>query len=405
MSSKLKLSGDLNLTQLAKLTPGYVGADLKALVTAAGMIAVKRIFSSLVHQTSTTPTLEDPTDDPAPLTIQRFLTVHSDPLSDEELESLAINLDDFLEAVKKVQPSSKREGFATVPGVSWSDIGALSTIRQELRMAIVEPIRHRDLFTQVGISASCGVLLWGPPGCGKTLLAKAVANEAHSNFISVKGPELLNKYVGESERSIRQVFDRARASSPCVVFFDEMDALCGRRDENQSEVSARVVNTLLTELDGLESRKQVFIIAATNRPDMIDPAILRPGRLDKLLYVELPTPDERADILKTLTKKTPLSDAIDLKSIAHDDRATGFSGADLASLVRESSVVALKSALYKGPSENQSDGELKAELAQEKKVLVSMDHFNTALNKVSPSVSKQDMKLFEGLKVKFGWKY
>ncbi|CAJ0642781.1 5060_t:CDS:2, partial [Entrophospora sp. SA101] len=201
-----------------------------------------------------------------------------------------------------------------------SDNRALKFVRDELRMAIVEPIKHPEYFQQVGIMVPTGVLLWGPPGCGKTLLAKAVANESHINFISVKGPELLNKYVGESERGVRQVFARARASSPCVIFFDELDALCARRDDSKSEASARVVNTLLTELDGLENRKQVYVIAATNRPDIIDPAMIRPGRLDKLLYVELPTYSERYEILKTLTKKTPLDDDVSLLEIANDAR-------------------------------------------------------------------------------------
>ena len=174
-------------------------------------------------------------------------------------------------------------------------------------MAIVQPIRRPELFHALGVDASCGVLLWGPPGCGKTLLAKAVANESRANFISIKGPELLNKYVGESEKAVRQVFARARASSPCVIFFDELDALVPRREESLSESSARVVNTLLTELDGLEPRVQTYVIAATNRPDMIDPAMCRPGRLDKLLYVDFPSPTERLDILRTLTKSSPLA--------------------------------------------------------------------------------------------------
>ncbi|KAJ2299136.1 Ribosome biogenesis ATPase rix7 [Coemansia sp. RSA 2706] len=239
-------------------------------------------------------------------TIAEFLENHPDPLTPEELAPLAITNSDFVQALAKVQPSAKREGFATVPGVTWDDIGALAKVREELRMAVVEPIRNPEIFAQVGITAPAGVLLWGPPGNGKTLLAKAIANESHTNFISVKGGELMSKYVGDSERAVRQVFSRARASSPCVIFFDELDALCSRRSGEQSEASARVVNTLLTEIDGMEARKKVYVIAATNRPDIIDPAMLRPGRLDKLLYVELPTPAERTEILRTLSKKTPL---------------------------------------------------------------------------------------------------
>ncbi|KAK9761040.1 Ribosome biogenesis ATPase rix7 [Basidiobolus ranarum] len=303
-------------------------------------------------------------------------------------------MEDFKEALTKVQPSSKREGFATVPDVSWDDIGALQSVRDELRMAVVEPIKHPEFFRKVGIQAPAGVLLWGPPGCGKTLLAKAVAHESHANFISVKGPELLNKYVGESERAVRQVFARARASSPCVVFFDELDALCARRDDSQSEASARVVNTLLTEMDGVESRKQVFIIAATNRPDIIDPAILRPGRLDKLLYVDLPTTEERYEILKTLSKKTPLHPNVSLNSIACHPKCVGLSGADLASLLREAAVATLRDSFYAAGTLNP------IESANDVKVTAS--HFDIAFSKVSPSVSAKDKKQYDSLRKRFG---
>ncbi|KAJ1672532.1 Ribosome biogenesis ATPase rix7, partial [Spiromyces aspiralis] len=310
------------------------------------------------------------------------------------LAPLAITNVDFVEALKKVQPSAQREGFATVPGVTWQDIGALDRVRDELRMAVVEPIKHPEFFARVGITAPSGVLLWGPPGCGKTLLAKAVANESHTNFISVKGPELLNKYVGESERAVRQVFARARASSPCVVFFDELDALCSRRDEKQSEASARVVNTLLTELDGVEGRKQVYVIAATNRPDMIDPAMLRPGRLDKLLYVELPTAPERYEILRTLTKRTPLDASVDLREVASHRRCEGYSGADLASLVREAAVAALRS-IIAGTKGSAEDAFQHADVGS---VQVSKAHFEAAFANVPPSVSRSDMERYEALR-------
>eukprot|EP00467_Chlorarachnion_reptans_P024091 CAMPEP_0114494788 /NCGR_PEP_ID=MMETSP0109-20121206/4844_1 /TAXON_ID=29199 /ORGANISM="Chlorarachnion reptans, Strain CCCM449" /LENGTH=324 /DNA_ID=CAMNT_0001671859 /DNA_START=27 /DNA_END=1002 /DNA_ORIENTATION=+ len=253
---------------------------------------------------------------------------------------------DFHQAVKKVQPSARREGFATKPDVTWGDIGALGGLREELRMAILEPIRHPEMFEHVGLSAPCGVLLYGPPGCGKTLVAKAVASESGASFLSIKGPELLNKYVGASERAVRLVFSRARASSPCVIFFDELDALAPKRGMNSegSQVSERVVNQLLTEMDGLDARKQVFVIAATNRPDIIDEAMLRPGRLDKLLYVPLPSPGARVSILKVSTRKTPLAKDVDLKALAFRDEARGFSGADVAALVREATTQALRRA-------------------------------------------------------------
>ncbi|KAI9292522.1 AAA-domain-containing protein [Neoconidiobolus thromboides FSU 785] len=325
--------------------------------------------------------------------IQQFLQKYPQPLNNQQLNQIYITMEDFKSALKKVQPSSKREGFATVPDVTFDDIGALFNIREELRMSVVEPIQHSELFEKMGISRPSGVLLWGPPGCGKTLLAKAVANQSHSNFISVKGPELLNKYVGESERAIRQVFLRARASAPCIVFFDELDALCSKRDQNQSEVSARVVNTLLTELDGAEGRNNVFIIAATNRPDIIDPAMLRPGRLDKLLYVELPTSAERYEILKTICKKTPMDENIDLKQIAYDSKCEGYSGADLASLVREAAVIALRENI---------NFDIKDSSNLELKLFVQQHHFVKALSKIAASVTLEDKLMFDHLKPRFG---
>jgi len=204
---------------------------------------------------------------------------------------------------------------------------------------------HPAKFAALGLSAPTGVLLYGPPGCGKTLVAKAAARESGANFISVKGPELLNKFVGESERAVRTLFLRAAASAPCVIFFDELDALCPKRGGEGGVNSERVVNQLLTEMDGLNSRKGVFIIAATNRPDMIDAAMLRPGRLDKLLYVRLPKQAERRAILETIARKMPLATDVDLVAAAADARTEGFSGADLAALMREAAMCALKESL------------------------------------------------------------
>uniref|UniRef100_A0A3B4ACK5 AAA+ ATPase domain-containing protein n=1 Tax=Periophthalmus magnuspinnatus TaxID=409849 RepID=A0A3B4ACK5_9GOBI len=277
---KLRLSEDIDYGQLARLTPGYVGADLMALCREAAMCAVNRAF------------------------LDTHSRENSERLSEEELSGLSIIMSDFKSSLPSVQPSAKREGFATVPDVTWDDIGALRDVRDELTMAILAPVRSPEQFKALGLSAPSGVLLAGPPGCGKTLLAKALANESGLNFISVKGPELLNMYVGESERAVRQVFQRGRNSAPCVIFFDEIDALCPRRSGNESGASVRVVNQLLTEMDGLETRRQVYIMAATNRPDIIDPAILRPGRLDKTLYVGLPPATDRHAILLTVTKHT-----------------------------------------------------------------------------------------------------
>jgi ribosome biogenesis ATPase len=204
--------------------------------------------------------------------------------------------------------------------VTWAEIGGLESLREELNLSIVRAIRYPEIYKQIGIKAAVGVLLYGPPGCGKTLLAKAVANESRSNFISIKGPELLNKYVGESERAVRSVFQRARDSAPCIIFFDEIDSLCPKRGGENNQSTERVVNQLLTEMDGVGDRKDVYIIAATNRPDIIDPAILRPGRLGKLLYVPIPDSKDRISILKTHARSVPLNDDVNLDQIASDNR-------------------------------------------------------------------------------------
>ncbi|KAB5518451.1 hypothetical protein PHYPO_G00166050 [Pangasianodon hypophthalmus] len=302
---KLKLPADFDFAQLARLTPGYVGADLMALCREAAMTAVNRVLLQQLETGTMCQNITDVQNDlsakPQDMSmssdvaeesgqasddlsaqqgeLEQLLSLlrNSKSLSEEQLADLCIVMDDFRASLARVQPSAKREGFATVPDVTWDDIGALQDIREELTMAILAPVRSPEEFKALGLSAPAGVLLAGPPGCGKTLLAKAVANESGLNFISVKGPELLNMYVGESERAVRQVFQRGRNSAPCVIFFDEIDALCPRRSGHESGASVRVVNQLLTEMDGLETRRQVFIMAATNRPDIIDPAVLRPG--------------------------------------------------------------------------------------------------------------------------------
>ncbi|XP_070227994.1 nuclear valosin-containing protein-like [Bos mutus] len=250
-------------------------------------------------------------------------------------------------------------------------------------------VRNPDQFRALGLVTPAGVLLAGPPGCGKTLLAKAVANESGLNFISVKGPELLNMYVGESERAVRQVFQRAKNSAPCVIFFDEVDALCPRRSARETGASVRVVNQLLTEMDGLETRQQVFIMAATNRPDIIDPAILRPGRLNKTLFVGLPPPADRLAILKTITKngtKPPLDADVNLEAIAGDLRCDCYTGADLSALVREASICALKQEMARQKSGSEK-GELK----------IGQKHFEEAFKKVKSSISKEDRAMYEAL--------
>jgi ribosome biogenesis ATPase len=378
---KLRVDHTVQVKHLARNTPGYTGADLKMLTREAAMHAIQRILNEKENSGEST-------------------DISNDINSPSILSDAFVSQSDFASALERVQPSAKREGFAVVPDVTWSDIGALKQVRQELRLAVVEPLRQPELYASVGLIQPAGVLLWGPPGCGKTLLAKAVANQTHSNFISIKGPELLNKYVGESERAVRQVFERARLSSPCVIFFDELDALCPRRNEDgDSNYSSRIVNQLLTEMDGLESRQQVYILGATNRPDIIDPAMLRPGRLDKLIYVRLPDADERWDILLHQTRKTPLAPSVDLMKLAHDPRTDGFSGADLAALVREASLCAIQDHLL---SENDSEAiystsNQHASTSYPVNILVEAKDFELAFSKIRPSVSESSRKTYESI--------
>lgn len=352
----LKVADDIELKLLARNTPGYVGADLQSLIREAAIHCLER------------------------------------QMEQTEKTELRVQQRDFDEALKRVQPSAKREGFATVPDVTWDDIGALKDIRQELELSILAPIKFPDDVKRLGLPTSVGLLLCGPPGCGKTLLAKAIANESGLNFISVKGPELLNMYVGESERAVRSVFLRARNSKPCVVFFDEIDALCRKRsdDSGSSAVSSSVVNQLLTEMDGMESRSCI-LLAATNRPDILDPAILRPGRFDKLVYVGFPTSDEKWDILKTLTKnktKPPCDVDVDLLSISRSTLTERFSGADLLSLVREASTEALKDRVT-------------GALTSDQPISVRNHHFQKALQRIKPSTSVTDALKYEEMRKKY----
>merc|ERR1719193_2769421 len=313
-------------------------------------------------------------------------------LDNEDLEGLAIKNEDWEEALKVVQPSAKREGFATVPGVTWDEVGALADVREELNAEILDPVRDPEYYEMLGLTSPSGILLCGPPGCGKTLLAKAVANEAGINFISVKGPELLNMYVGESEKAVRQVFQRARNSAPCVIFFDEVDSLCPKRSSGSSDGSTRVVNQLLTELDGVEGRAGVWVLAATNRPDILDPAVMRPGRLDKTLFVDFPAPLERVEILGAITKggsRPRLGAGLSLHALGTDARCDGFSGADMGNLVREASMAALREAIRGGVSCNSP-------------AVVEERHFEKAFATIKPSVGEKERARYEALKGKYG---
>jgi len=368
ITKKNKISPKINFIEIAKKTPGYLAADLQALCRAAGHNAINRLIKNeknIIEENN----LEN--------------------TNNENIKNLYIEQEDFDLALTQIQPTSKREGFSTIPNVSWENVGGLKDLREELYYDIVLPIINPQKLKLVGISKAAGVLLYGPPGCGKTLLAKAVANEAKANFISIKGPELLNKYVGESERAIRSLFIRAKNSSPCIIFFDELDALVPKRSNENNNSSERVVNQLLTEMDGLEDRKQIFIIAATNRPDIIDPAMLRPGRLDKLLYVPLPDYEDRCSILSTITKNLKLDKDINFDNINNDKRMEGFSGADIAALVREAQLHALKR-LNQKEKENEEINEFN----------INMSDFEYSLNNILPSVSLNDKKKYENLKKK-----
>ena len=365
-SRKARLASDVNFEVLAKMTAGFVGSDLGDLVGKAGSWQLNLYFEALEAQAGLTTSNSD-TNSNGPMEIE---AATASTISTEEQEDIAeangvmqliarakrhdlpqpagyatkeITMAAFLAVLPLIIPSSKREGFATIPDVSWSDIGALKSVREELHTAIIAPIKNPGMYAAVGISAPTGILLWGPPGCGKTLLAKAVAAESKANFISIKGPELLNKFVGESEAAVRRVFTRARSSVPCVIFFDELDALVPRRDgEGGSEASARVVNTLLTELDGLSERGGIYVIAATNRPDIIDEAMLRPGRLETPLFVDLPGANERVEILRALLRNKPVDDAAGIANFAGTAACEGYSGADLGALLRQAGHCALR---------------------------------------------------------------
>ncbi|XP_052871682.1 nuclear valosin-containing protein-like [Anopheles cruzii] len=341
------------------------------------------------------------------MTLEKMLDLllnQQNELSKEELDGLCIQRDDFMESLKTLQPSAKREGFITVPDVTWNDIGSLGDIREELKLAILAPVKYPRRLKLLGLNAPSGVLLCGPPGCGKTLLAKAVANEAGINFISVKGPELLNMYVGESERAVRQCFQRARNSAPCVIFFDEFDSLCPKRsDTKEGSAGTRVVNQLLTEMDGIEERKGVFLMAATNRPDIVDPAILRPGRLDKILYVGLPGTTDRVDILRALTKnrtQPPLAEDVEFERVA--TLTEGYTGADLAGLVRQASLQTLKDSIVGAGEQEDRDGGAGEKDATEAMLQVHMAHFLEAIRTMKPSVNPEDKKHYEKLRLKYG---
>ncbi|MBD3209005.1 CDC48 family AAA ATPase [Candidatus Woesearchaeota archaeon] len=353
----MPLGDDVNLEEIANITHGFVGADLASLAKEAAMTVLRRILPKL-----------DLKDD--------------EPIPRDVLDKIRIKRKDFKEALKTVRPSALREVLLEVPNTTWDDVGGLEDVKQELKEALEWPLKHGPSFRKLGIKPPKGVLLYGPPGTGKTLLAKAVAKESEANFILVKGPELLSKWVGESEKAVREVFKKARQASPTIIFFDEIDSLAPRRSGGaggDSHSSERVVNQLLTEMDGLQELNDIVIVAATNRPDILDTALLRPGRFDRILLVPSPGDKAREQIFRVHTKDMPLAKNVDFASLVK--KTDGYAGADIESICREAAILALRE-------------DMKANA-------VKMKHFEAALDKVRPSVNKEVEQAYEDLQKTF----
>ncbi|ABM80172.1 ATPases of AAA+ class, SpoVK, putative cell division [Hyperthermus butylicus DSM 5456] len=354
----MPLADDVDLDKIAEMTHGYTGADLAALAKEAAMNALRRFIKS------------------GRIDLNK-------PIPAEVLRELKVTMADFLEAMRHVQPSLIREIYIEVPEVHWDDIGGLDDVKQQLREAIEWPLTHPELFEQMGVRPPKGILLFGPPGTGKTLLAKAAATESGANFIAVRGPEILSKWVGESEKAIRQIFRRARQVAPAIIFFDEIDAIAPARGMryDTSGVTDRIVNQLLTEMDGIEPLTNVVVIAATNRPDILDPALLRPGRFDRLIYVPPPDKKSRLEILRIHTRRMPLAEDVDLELIA--EKTEGYTGADLEAVCREAAMIALRETFKK--------------TGKPQAVLVRMEHFEKALQAIPPSLTPEDIRRYERL--------
>ncbi|MFB6270565.1 MAG: CDC48 family AAA ATPase [Halobacterium sp.] len=345
----MPLGDEVDLQQYAKHTHGFVGADIENLAKEAAMGALRRVRPEL--------------------------DLDGGELDADVLESVEVTDDDFREAMTDVEPSAMREVFVEVPDVSWADVGGLDDAKARLRETVQWPLEHPEAYDRVALDPAQGVLLQGPPGTGKTLLAKAVASEADSNFVSVNGSELFDKFVGESEKAVREVFEKARSNAPAVVFFDEIDAIASERGSGvgDSNVGERVVSQLLTELDGLEAMEDVVVIATTNRPDLVDDALLRPGRLDHHVTVDGPDEDARREIFEIHTRDTPLGDGVDLDDIAA--RTEGYVGADVEAVCREAAQIAVRE--YVTAVQDGDDPALDS-------VVVTRDHFEQALETVDP---------------------
>jgi transitional endoplasmic reticulum ATPase len=339
---------NVDINKLAEITHGFVGADLAAYTREAAINALRRILPKI--------NLDEP------------------QIPKEILENLYVTSKDFEEALKLIEPSALREVMIEIPKVKWVDIGGLNEVKSELIEAVDWPLKYNDVFKRTGIRPPSGILLFGPPGCGKTLLAKAIANESQANFITIRGPEIFSKWVGESEKAIREVFRKARMAAPAIIYFDEIDAIAPRRGISEgTRVYESVVNQLLAEMDGIQDMAGVVVIASTNRPDIIDPGLLRPGRFDRLILVPSPDKDARKKILEVHTKKMPLSEDVNIDTLTN--LTEGFSGADLENLTREAGMMAVRENL--------------------KAAKVSAKHFEDALKKISPSITSELIKQYE----------
>lgn len=351
----MPLAKDVDLQKLANLSHGYTGADQSALCREAAMKTLRRYLPEINLEEEKIPT--------------------------ETLEKMEVKLDDFMAAYREITPTAMREVYVEIPTVKWEDVGGLLDVKQELMEAVEWPIKKPEVFKRVGVQPPKGILLYGPPGCGKTMLARAISTESEANFISIKGPEIFSKWVGESEKAIREVFRKGRTAAPSIIFFDELDSVIPRRGMGYADsgASERVISQLLSEMDGIEALQNVVVIAATNRPDILDPAALRPGRFDRLIYV--PTPDERTrlQVLKIHTKGMPLEKDVNLEELAR--KTMGYSGADLQAICREAGMIALRHNI-----------EAKS---------ISLKDFEDAIEKVKPSLSADMENAYLGFAKRF----
>jgi transitional endoplasmic reticulum ATPase len=360
----MPVADDVSLDRIADLTHGFVGADLAALTREAAMNAIRRLLPELDLEVQSIPS--------------------------EVLSKLTVTGEDFKNALREMTPSALREVFIECPNIHWSDIGGLLEAKQELKEAVEWPMKYPMLFKQGGARPPKGILLYGPPGTGKTMLAKAVATESEANFINVKGPEFMSKWVGESEKAVRETFRKAKQAAPCIIFFDEIDSIAPTRGAgSDSHVTERVISQMLSEVDGLEELHNITVIAATNRPDIIDPALLRPGRIDRLIYVMPPDRDSRLEIFKVHTAKTPIDVDVDLETLADD--TNDFTGADIAAVCNEATILAIREYVTSGkPTDDESIKQLK----------VGYHNFRDAMTRVKP-YSKKELEKYKKISENF----